>query len=154
LSFLSEKYREIIWATYVAVVTKKNQPPSLDVIAIKLFASTSDLEVASKLLEKPFDLRSFQILLNIFRKDKANSKLVFEKLMIIRNKEFGSTHLKVEMKLLKRNIRKLFVKYQDEYKYDQWKELWFKQRKEGKKKNQPKNQDEKKKDQKKDLAKP
>jgi hypothetical protein len=96
---------------------------------IYYFARTDSLEAAAGyLLEKGLNLGSFEILQNIFRKDAENCKQVLAKLLMIRHKEYKGHQFKFDFKIRKKYSRQLYKKYEKVYKYDDWKDLWFREK--------------------------
>lgn len=104
----------------------KPKDPNYSSDDIAFFAFTEDLEAAAGMLVKNFDLGTFERVQNLFRTQPADCKLVYEKLQMIRDREFKGKKFEIDFKMRKKWIRALYTKYKEQYKHDEWKNLWWK----------------------------
>jgi len=107
---------------------KRNAADSVASSGVEFFAFTESLEdAAGILLGNGFDLSSYQFLLNIMRTKPESCKLMKEKLLMLKHKEYRGVKLltKLTFHLRKGGLKKMFKKFVGDYKYNEWKEIWF-----------------------------
>mmetsp|Transcript_28666 Transcript_28666/g.25647 ORF Transcript_28666/g.25647 Transcript_28666/m.25647 type:complete len:83 (+) Transcript_28666:1384-1632(+) len=73
------------------------------------------------------NLGSFELLQHVLRKDAQHCKKVLPKLLMIRHQEYKGQQLKLDFKIRKKYSRQLYKRYEKEYKYEEWQDLWYRE---------------------------
>jgi hypothetical protein len=127
-----------IYDKWVKELNRKPKGRNLSQADLRLFIETEDLEVAAGIILKGMDLGSFEFFQEVLRKNPQDCKNVFEKLQMLKHKEYKGAHFDLDFVVRKKFLRQLSKKYQGTYSYDMWKELWFKEHNKQPKKNKGK----------------
>lgn len=95
---------------------------------IDFFAKTENLEAAAGVLASGFNLGSFEALQQILRRKPETCCKVLEKLMMIRDQDYEGVYFEFDYQMKKKFARQLYKKYRDRYGYEDWKEVWYKEK--------------------------
>jgi len=129
----AEKYilklaSQIIFNKWTKEQNNKPKEMNRSIDDINYFVETDNLQAAAGMLLEGFNLGSFEHLQELIRREPGRSKNIFDKLLMLRHKEFQGVSFELDFKIRKKFARQLYKKYKDQYSYDQWKELWFREK--------------------------
>jgi len=118
---------QTIYDKFNKELARKPKDRGLSLSDLKLFIETENLEAAAGIILKGMDLGSFEFFQESLRKHPQECKNVYEKLLMLKHKEYKNVSFDLEFTVRKKFLRQLSKKYQGTYSYDLWKELWFKE---------------------------
>jgi len=119
---MAEKNRREKSEQLKAAQTIKKEESSLS--DLQIFARTTDMKEASRILDKGLTMVSFHYLQDILRSESPHNNFVLEKLLMLKSRGFMRDDQSKLIYYKKRFFRKLWKTYMSVYTYHEWKELW------------------------------
>jgi hypothetical protein len=104
---------------------RKNEMNSTTSDCLTLFLITEDLNEAAGIMMNGLTLGDFQYIQSTMRREPEKCKLVWEKLIILKDQSFRGIEFNLGFNMRRRFLRKLKKKFPD-YHYNKWREIWYK----------------------------